>query len=97
MIRYARALQNSLGSNVEKLYKLMDGTAEALEFNVADDSNVIGIPIKELALKPNILIAGIISGRKIIIPSGDDIIHAGDQVIVFSENEILKDLSDIIK
>lgn len=97
MIRYARALQNSLGSNVEKLYKLMDGTAEALEFNVADDSNVIGIPIKELELKPNILIAGIISGRKIIIPSGDDIIHAGDQVIVFSENEILKDLSDIIK
>ena len=38
LVSYARALQNSLGSSVETLYKLMDGEAEALEFNVKDDA-----------------------------------------------------------
>lgn len=32
IVRYARALENSNGSNVETLYKLMDGRAEAVEF-----------------------------------------------------------------
>ena len=97
MIRYARALKNSLGSNVETLYKLIDGKAEAIEFNVLPDSKVINIPLKELTLKPNVIIAGIIRGRKTIIPSGDDCIHSGDRVIVIASNQRLEDLSDILK
>lgn len=97
MIRYARALKNSVGSNVETLYKLIDGKAEALEFNVAPDSEVIQTPLKDLQLKSNILIAGIIRGRKTIIPSGDDMIFAGDRVIVLAGNQKLEDLSDILK
>ena len=96
MIRYARALKNSVGSNVETLYKLMDGKAEALEFNVAPDSDVIDIPLKDLELKPNILIAGIIRGRKTIIPSGNDMILAEDRVIVIAANQRLQDLNDIL-
>lgn len=48
LVQYARALQNSLGSNIETLYKLMDGKAEALEFNVRADSKLTGIPLKDL-------------------------------------------------
>ncbi len=97
MIRYARALKNSVGSNVETLYKLADGKAEALEFKVAEDSPVINITLKELELKTNTLIAGIIRGRKTIIPSGDDTIIPGDRVIVIAKNQKLQDLSDILK
>ena len=97
LVRYARALQNSLGSNVETLYKLMDGKAEALEFNVRADSTVTDKPLKELQLKPNTLIAGIIRDRKTIIPSGNDCIFPGDRVIVLSANHRLQDLSDILK
>ena len=97
LVRYARALQNSLGSNVETLYKLMDGKAEALEFNVRANSAVTDKPLKELKLKPNTLIAGIIRDRKTIIPSGIDCILQGDRVIVLSANHRLQDLSDILK
>ncbi len=97
VVRYARALQNSMGSNVETLYKLMDGKAEALEFNVRADFKHLGIPFKELPIKSNILIAGIIRGKKTIIPSGDDMILSGDKVIVLAANQRLNDLSDIIK
>lgn len=96
LTRYARALQNSLGSNVETLYKIMDGKAEALEFNVHNDFSHLGVPLKEMKLKPNILLAGIIRNRKTLIPSGDDVILAGDRVIVISTEHRLQDLSDIV-
>ena len=95
-MRYARALQNSLGSNVETLYKLMDGKAEALEFNVNADSPVIGIPLRVLNIKRGILIAGILRDRKPIIPAGDDVILAGDRVVVISTHQYLNDISEII-
>lgn len=97
MIRYARALKNSLGSNVETLYKLADGKAEALEFNVLPDSLLVGTPIKDLKIKPNIIISGIVRGKKTIIPSGEDVILGGDRVIVTTRNQHLQDLSDILK
>ncbi len=97
VVRYARALQNSMGSNVETLYKLMDGQAEALEFNVKPDSRLVNIPLKDLELKNNILIAGIIRERRSIIPNGDDVILSGDHVVVIATGHQLKDLSDILK
>lgn len=97
IISYARALQNSLGSSVETLYKLMDGEAEALEFNVAYDPRLNDIPLKNLSIKDNILIAGIIRDRKTIIPGGNDVILASDKVVVISADEKLSDLSDILK
>lgn len=96
IVRYARALENSKGSNVETLYKLMDGKAEALEFKVIEDSKVIGIALKDIQLKPNILIAGITRGRKTIIPSGNDMILAGDKVVVISTSQRLHDVDDIL-
>ncbi len=97
MLRYARALGNSVGSNVEKLYKIMDGKAEALEFNVRPDFKHAGKALKDIRFKQNILIAGILRNRKPIVPSGNDIILPGDKVIVIAANHRLYDLSDIIE
>ncbi len=96
MVSYARALQNSLGSNVETLYQLMDGMVEALEFNVRSDFAYIDVPLKEIRFRKNIIIGGIIRGRKTIIPGGEDRILPGDKVIVIAANRKLRDLSDIL-
>ncbi len=96
LVRYARALENSLDSSMETLYKLMDGKAEALEFLVQDTSRVINVPLKDLRLKPNVLLAGILRDRKTLIPTGIDSIHAGDRVIVVAANQRVRDLSDIL-
>ena len=96
ILQYARALQNSEGSSVETLYKLMDDKVEALEFNVKSDLEFLNKPFKELDSKKNTLVAGIIRDRKIIIPSGDDCFMAGDKVIVLAANQRLNKLSDIL-
>lgn len=96
IVRYARALQNTVGNNVDKLYKIMDGNAEALLFNVNSDFEYIDIPLKDISFKKNILIAGILRNRKAIVPTGNDVITAGDKVVVISTDHILYDLADII-
>ena len=97
LVQYARALQNSMGSTVETLYKLMDSNVEALEFKVGPEFSAVDIPLKDMKLRKNILIAGIIRGRDIIIPSGMDAIRHGDRVVVISAAGKLNDLSDILK
>ena len=97
VVRYARALENSMGSNVETLYKMMDGKAEALEFIAKRGFKKAQIPFKYLEFKSNILIVGIIRGRKTIIPDGEDMIMVGDKVIVLATNQRLYDLTDILK
>ena len=97
LVRYARAIGNSIGSKVETLYSLFGGNAEALEFNVEQDFEFAGVPIKKLETKPGILIAGITRRDEALIPGGDDCILSGDKVIVVAKGERLCNLSDILK
>ncbi len=97
LVGYARGLQNSVGSKMETLYKIMDGDAEALEFNIQSENELIGVPLKDISLKKNTLIAGIIRGRKPFIPTGNDSIAVGDMVIVLAAGHRINDITDIIK
>ncbi len=96
-VRYARALENSMGSRIETLYKLMNGKAEALEFEVAHDCELINIPLRQLPNKRNTLIAGIIRGHKTIIPTGEDMIKSGDRVVVLCTGYKFNDLEDLVE
>ena len=96
LVQYARALENSTGSAVETLYKIFDGNVEALEFR-AEESSLTGTMLRDISLKPNILIGGIMRGRRTIIPTGTDMILPGDRVIVISAKNRLNDLLDILK
>lgn len=97
ILQYVRAMQNSLGSNVETLYKIVANRAEALEFRVGKDSSLIGIPLEKMALKSNLLVACINRGGKIITPRGKDTMEAGDTVIIVTTNTGLNDLKDILR
>lgn len=99
ILRYIRAIENSDGSKVQTLYKIVDGKAEALEFIAAESFEFLGVPIKDMKhrLKKNLLLACIIRGNRIIYPHGADTIELGDSVIVVvKSDEVLSDLEDII-
>lgn len=97
IIRFVRALRNSVGSNIETLHYILDGKAEALEFRIKENSPVSNIKLEDLNLKENILIACIARNNKLIIPRGQDMILAGDNVIVITLKEGFSDISDILK
>lgn len=96
IVQYVRAKQNSKGSNVLTLYKLINGQLEALEFTVRENNKFLGKPLKTLPLKKDLLIASIIRGNKQIIPQGDDTIELHDSVVVVTSNPHLGDLNEIL-
>ncbi|MGN0135123.1 Trk system potassium transporter TrkA [Anaerotignum sp.] len=98
IVRYVRAMQNSAGSsNVETLHKLVNDQVEALEFKVREKSSVVGVPLKDLKTKEELLVATIIRNGRVIIPGGNDSIEIGDSVIIVTRNKHLMDLKDILK
>ena len=94
--RYIRAVQNSLGSNVETLYRLNEGRVEALEFRVKSSSRVANIPLSKLNLKDDLQIISIARRGKIILPTGSDSVMPDDSVVVITKHRGLKDLDDIL-
>ena len=95
---YVRAMRNSMGSaNVETVYKLIGGKIEALEFRIREKTRYTGIPLKDLKLKSNHLVACIVRNRRTIIPGGNDTLEVGDSVIVISMGQGLEDLQDIMR
>lgn len=81
---------------METLYHILDGQAEALEFLVKESSAVTGVPLSDLKLKNNLLIACINRNGTVHIPRGQDVIQPGDTVIVVTTVKGLNDLSDIL-
>ena len=97
ILQYVRAMQNSIGSNVETLYQILDNQAEALEFSIREDGPVVGVPLMDLALKKNLLVACINHNGRIIIPRGHDQIQVGDTVIIVTTEKGFQDINDILR
>ncbi len=97
LTRYARALSSSDESKVETMYSLLDGKAEALEFEVLSDCSIADIPLQELKIKNNYVVAGIIRGKETFMPTGGDCIIAGDRVVIIAVGEHLYDIADMIR
>lgn len=95
--QYVRAAQNSIGSNVETLYNILDGRAEALEFRVRTDSEVTAHTLSELNLKSNLLVGCIYRRGKVIFPRGQDRIQVGDSVMVVTTVKGFHDIRDILR
>ena len=97
ILGYVRARRNSqCSANVETMYQLLDGRVEALEFIIKSENAYTGVPLKDLNLKVNNIIACIARGRKIIIPNGDDSIQIGDSVVIITMTKQIRDLDDIL-
>lgn len=96
ILQYVRAMQNASGNNVETLYQIIGGKAEALSFKIQKESSIVGVTLEKLNLKKNLLICSIIRGGKIITPRGQDMIKVKDTVIVVTTNTGLNDIEDIL-
>ncbi|MBO7214168.1 MAG: Trk system potassium transporter TrkA [Clostridia bacterium] len=96
IVSYARALESSKNSKIETLYRLFDGTAEAAEFKILHSFKHTNVPIKDLNIRNDVLVAGIVRGSETIIPCGEDVFRIGDKVIIITAGKTVYDLVDVI-
>lgn len=95
ILQLVRGMQNSQGSVMNTLYRIADGSTEAMEFTVGPTTRHLNVPLKDLNLHNGILIAVIMRDGEIIIPEGSSFIQEGDSVIIISRDRPILDLNDI--
>ncbi len=95
IVRYVRAMENQTGAAIS-VHGIADGNAEAVEFLADDTTKNLGVPLKELKLRPNVLIASISHGGRVEIPHGASMLQSGDSVVVVTtERGAIDTLNDI--
>ena len=97
IVRYVRSAKNTSGSNVETMYNIIEDKVEASEFIIKQSSEITDTPISQLRFKPNVLVACITRGDKVIMPRGNDVIQTGDAVIVVTKMLGLHDIVDVLR
>jgi trk system potassium uptake protein TrkA len=98
ILRYVRSLAVTKDIEIESLHKLMEDNFEALECVIKEPvEGITGIPLKNLKLRRDVLIASIVHKDKIVIPSGNDKMESGDTVILFTTGVEINDIKDILK
>jgi trk system potassium uptake protein TrkA len=88
-------MQNQTGAAVS-VHAIADGQAEAIEFEVDSSTRHCCTPLKDMNLKPDVLIASITHGAKAAIPNGLSQFVPGDRVVVVTSHRgMLQQLNDI--
>ena len=96
LVRFVRALQVDEGEGINALYRIHD-KAEAIEFTVQPDFPGIGIPLKSLKLKNNVLLCGVVRDGEFILPSGETMLAVHDKVLVVTGVKQVTELDQILK
>ncbi len=96
ILRYVRARENSKGTKIERLYRLVGGKAEALEFIARKGDSYIGIPLKKIKTRTGTLVSVIVRQGKIIVPFGNDHIEENDHVVIISVVSGISDLNEVL-
>jgi trk system potassium uptake protein TrkA len=96
ILRFARGLQNAMGNFANTLYKIVGDRAEAIEFSANKSARLLGRPLKDLSLAPDVLVLAIVRKNDVIIPHGNDSIEENDSVILITKGRKLLDLNDIL-
>lgn len=98
IVRYIRAMEKSSGSAAVSVHKIADGGAEALEMVVDENTKHIGVALKDMPIRKNILIVSIRHGSRVTIANGMSAFHPGDTVVlVAAQDHVIKVLNDIFE
>ena len=97
IVQYVRGMHNAKDSDIQTIYKIGDGQAEALEFSVEKEGKVTGVPLSKLSFKPMLQVACIIRNNRLVIPTGNEIIQKNDMVFVVTKQKNINGLDDIVR
>jgi len=82
IITYVRAMQETVGNEVQSLCHVIDNKVEVLEFKIDEAAPNLGIPLQNIRFKSDILLASITRNGVSFIPGANDTVEIGDTVLV---------------
>ena len=97
IVKVVRSIASKKKNLIENLYRLENNKVEAVELLINSKSRVSNIPLKDLKIKKNLIIAYIIRNNVAIFPKGTDVIKEGDRVIIITAESFFDDINHIIE
>lgn len=96
ILAYVRSIANIGAISAESVHRLASNKVEALEFKITKDFKYINIPLKDLSLIKDILVAGVVRKGEFIVANGNLSLEIGDMVIVIAVKKKISSLNDVI-
>jgi trk system potassium uptake protein TrkA len=70
--------------------------AEVMEALALETSDIVDKPLKRISFPKGAMVAGIIRNDKIIIPTGDSVVHPGDRIIICASRKAVPKIEKIL-
>lgn len=70
-----------------------DGKVKMMEFVVKGNSNIAGKHLRDIDLLDCCIVSALFRGSQLIIPHGEDIIQAGDHIVIIGKADAMKNIS----
>lgn len=76
---------------------LAGGEAQVLEVQVPTACPIAGKPLKKIDFPRNSLVGALVRGKETLLPRGDDLIQAGDRLIIFALTEAVPRIERLLR
>lgn len=94
--QYVRAKQSGAGKNLEVFLRYMGNRVEITEFKAREGDPGLGVPLRELNTKKDLIVACVLHDGTFSIPSGNSVILPGDSVVIVTKLKGIASLKDIL-
>jgi trk system potassium uptake protein TrkA len=89
-ITVSTILQHIRRGRIRSVHSLRDGFAEVIEAEALETSPLVGAPLSEISLPPDVIIGAIVRDGEVIIARSTSVIESGDRVILLSAAHSVK-------
>lgn len=94
--QYVRAKARGSEKSLEAFFRYMGKLVEITELKVLPDDPGTGIPLRDLKLKKELIIASIVHNGVLSIPSGSSCLKTGDSVVIATRHKGISSIKDIM-
>jgi trk system potassium uptake protein TrkA len=88
-------LQYVRRGSIRNVTVFKDSDAEVIDFVVAPDNPLIGVPLDEIEFPEHAILAALVRKHQMVIPRGDDALKAGDEAIVFALSDAVTAVTEM--
>jgi trk system potassium uptake protein len=79
-----------------RLMSLRQSQANLVEITLAEDSSRVGQPVRAMTLPPDSALVAILRGKRVIVPSADDPLEAGDELLFVTTADVEDELQTAV-
>ena len=83
-ITVSKIMQHVRRGRIKAIHNILDGSAEIIEAEASQSSEIINIPIGQLKVPQDVVIGAIVRNGEVHIPKSQDIVRPSDHVIILA-------------